>query len=300
MKQFLFYYLRSMRLYYSFVTGVTVLAGLATFPRLFEEWDWRCSAVLMIGFAAWGVNQIFSDWLDRKEDALNAPHRPMVSGKLSPRPALLMSAAWMGIFALLVCVISPKALLILLVGGVLNYGYSICKPVPVLNCVVYALAISCCYCLGAEVRSAMTVRNIFVALISVFPAHVLMCSFSYYKDKTGDRSAGIRTLQTLVPDHMTLPLHALAGTAYSFYLFRCSPVTPESVILFFTQMIVLVLLICRLSAQKYHSATCLNCELCVLWLFSVCCAVEPQLFWGAVGSFILIVLLFRWYPDEKE
>ena len=296
MKQFLYYYLRSMRLYYNFVTGATTLAGLLILPV--HGWNWQYTVTLLIGFTAWGVNQIFSDWLDRKEDAVNAPHRPMVTGKLAARPALLLSVGIMVLFAVLVFFISPRALLILLAGGLLNSGYSLAKPLPVLNCVVYGLAICCCFCLGAEVRGVAPEDHIRAALLYILPAHVLMCSFSYYKDKAGDRAAGIRTLQTLYPDGITLPLHALAGIIYTFFLLHFSGLGAS--LLFFLQIIVLTLLIFRLAAKKYHSATCLNCQLCVLWLFSFCCNTTPVITAAALGSFVLIWLLFQWYSDDKE
>ena len=72
-KEFIYYYLRSMRLYYSFVTGVSTLAGVVAAIGSGAEWNGRVVFVLATGFLAWGVNQIFSDYCDREEDSLNAP-----------------------------------------------------------------------------------------------------------------------------------------------------------------------------------------------------------------------------------
>ena len=78
MLTFAYYYLRSMRLYYGFVTGTTTLVGcLLSGHTLAESRTWL---LFTMGFFAWGFNQIFSDWYDRHEDAINAPHRPMVTG----------------------------------------------------------------------------------------------------------------------------------------------------------------------------------------------------------------------------
>ena len=82
MLKFIYNYLRSMRLYYGFVTATTVLAGLYQWHRFGSGtdsalhpagWTRRDAALLAMGFFAWGFNQIFSDWCDRKEDAINAP-----------------------------------------------------------------------------------------------------------------------------------------------------------------------------------------------------------------------------------
>lgn len=87
--RFLFYYLRSMRLYYGFVTGATVLLGLAAASVCFSKDplpDWRGMTALILGFLAWGANQIFNDWGNLAEDRINAPERPMVTGKTRRLP----------------------------------------------------------------------------------------------------------------------------------------------------------------------------------------------------------------------
>jgi hypothetical protein len=49
--------------------------------------------------------------------------------------------------------------------------------------------------------------------------------------------------------------------------------------------------------MKYHRATCLNCQLCVLLLhLHFFKASWPY----AVASLVAIQLLFLWYRDEKE
>ena len=89
MLKFVYYYLRSMRLYYGFVTGTTTLVGcLASGHPLAEG---RTRILFAMGFLAWGFNQIFSYWYDRTKDAVNTPHRPMVTGALKPAPAFAAS-----------------------------------------------------------------------------------------------------------------------------------------------------------------------------------------------------------------
>ena len=45
-KEFIYYYLRSMRLYYSFVTGVSTLAGVVAAIGSGAEWNGRVVFVL--------------------------------------------------------------------------------------------------------------------------------------------------------------------------------------------------------------------------------------------------------------
>ena len=42
-------------------------------------------------FLSWGINQIINDYLGLKEDRVNAPNRPMVTGELDPGKALVLT-----------------------------------------------------------------------------------------------------------------------------------------------------------------------------------------------------------------
>ena len=202
MLKFLYYYLRSMRLYYGFVTATTVLAGLCLAhvnhaPGELGHWTLSDALMLVFGFLAWGVNQIVSDWFDRKEDAVNAPHRPMVTGELSPRPALILSGSLMALFAVTAYLVSPVSLLILIVGGLLNVLYSLLKGVPVLNTLVYGAAIFCCTLFGLSAHCNLIENGAHWLLPALcffgLPPHILMCHNSYFKDIEGDRAAKLKT-----------------------------------------------------------------------------------------------------------
>ena len=212
MLKFIYNYLRSMRLYYGFVTATTVLVGLCLAHGTYNElklswtlndlpWTLRDAALLAMGFFAWGFNQIFSDWCDRKEDAINAPHRPMVTGALKPLPAFAVSAAGLAAIAVAGFLMSPWTLVFLALGGALNIAYSLLKRVPVLNCLVYACAISCCalFAIAGMGERCPTPGEFGFVAVWIVPVHFLMCHNSYYKDVKGDRATGVRTLQTHCP-----------------------------------------------------------------------------------------------------
>ena len=209
MLKFLYYYLRSMRLYYGFVTATTVLVGLCLVrfgTGGAGAWTVRDAALLAMGFLSWGFNQIFSDWCDRKEDAINAPHRPMVTGALKPLPAFAVSAAGLAAIAVAGYLMSPWTLAFLALGGALNIAYSLLKRVPVLNCLVYACAISCCalFAIAGMAKRCPTLDEFGFVAAWIMPVHFLMCHNSYYKDVKGDRAAGVRTLQTGRSRHLTI------------------------------------------------------------------------------------------------
>lgn len=309
MLKFLYYYLRSMRLYYGFVTATTMLAGLCLAHGTYNElklswtlddspWTLRDAGLIAMGFFAWGFNQIFSDWCDRKEDAINAPHRPMVTGALRPLPAFAVSAAGLAAIAVAGYLMAPWTLAFLALGGVLNIAYSLLKRVPVLNCLVYACAISCCalFAIAGAVGRCPNAQELEFVWIWIVPAHFLMCHNSYFKDVDGDRAAGVRTLQTICPRvalfvSVCCPcLAVLRMNFLSWFNVGC----------FFLSVVIIatVIVFQRLvSHYMFHRATCLNCQLCVLMLLLHFIAAT----WlYAIVSLVAIQLLFLWYNDEKE
>ena len=307
MLRFLYFYLRSMRLYYGFVTATTVLAGLyywhcfgfrADATRRPTGWTLRDTALLAMGFFAWGFNQIFSDWCDRKEDAINAPHRPMVTGALKPLPAFAISAAGLLAIAVAGYLMSPWTLAFLAAGGVLNIAYSILKRVPVLNCLVYACAISCCalFAIAGKGNRCPTLNEFEFVAAWIVPVHFLMCHNSYYKDVKGDRTAGVRTLQTMCPPvalALSDSMAFLVVVLSSFVAFMNACMLAFAVL----AAVLAIAFHFAVSRARFHRATCLNCQLCVLLLhFSFFKASWPY----AVVSLVAIQFLFIWYDDEKE
>ncbi len=323
MKSFLYNYVRSMRLYYGFVTGTTVLWGilLATSGRdgaLYlighgaPQSLSKRAVLLVVGFLAWGVNQIFSDYLDRKEDSVNAPHRPMVTGALAARPALLLSACLMVIFAIASAWVSIWTLPVLVCGALLNATYSWLKAVPVLNCLVYACSISCCAAYGyaGESNHLPDVFAQFAIAFYLVPIHFLMCHNSYYKDVAGDRAAGVRTLQTCAPTKVSLAVSLvlfalqLGLAVYLGMFINTYPYKIFSIGTYIVHILLLVLLCWRhvrsLLAQNYHRATCLHCELCIAMLYTTLHLFSHWMLLPEVLSLLTIEALFLWYRDEKE
>ncbi len=308
MLNFLYHYVRSMRLYYCFITGCTTLAGILTAKAPGYDWHRRDAVILVIGFAAWGVNQIFSDWCDRREDAVNAPHRPMVTGALKPFPALVLSGMLMLSFAVISCLISPWTLAVLSLGGILNLLYSALKKVPVLNTVIYGSAISLCAAYGwiGSLGGLPTGRNLYglpVLCLLVLPAHIIMCHNSYFKDVAGDTAAGIRTLAGLYP-RFSLWLSASGAAFYALFItalrLRTACAAYCGLILLYLSALILWNTL-NLAKKNYHRATCSNCQLCAAFLlvFAGRLPALPAVMLQ-VAVFLSIQLIFLWYPDEKE
>ena len=202
-------YVRSMRLYYSFVTGIAGWIGVAYYEHLASNPSLRTIEVapsgekklliLAILFLSWGVNQIINDYLGLAEDRVNAPQRPMVTGELHPEGALGVS------FALLLAAgvvtwtwLEPAALIFLLAGVSLNVLYEYAKGHGILGNAVFGLMITMAplfggYASGPTAATPLQSNRVSV-LVLVAVMNGLMTYYTYFKDYRGDLLSRKETL----------------------------------------------------------------------------------------------------------
>jgi geranylgeranylglycerol-phosphate geranylgeranyltransferase len=207
--RFIAAYVRSMRLYYSFVTGIAGWIGVAYYEYLAGNPLTRTVEVapplekkltiLAILFLSWGVNQIINDYLGRAEDRINAPQRPMVRGELNPQLALLTSGALLTVAALVTWFyLEPVAVVFLVSGVLLNLVYESAKAHGLLGNLVFGLMITMAPLYGAyasgSTGATLLQSNRISVLILVLVLNGLMTYYTYFKDYRGDLLAGKRTL----------------------------------------------------------------------------------------------------------
>lgn len=193
---FLRAYVKSMRLYYAFVTGIAGWIGVAYARFLHPDTASLPLAALTLGilFLSWGINQIVNDYLGLAEDRINAPHRPMVTGALHPRAALALSFTLLALAAVVTWWLSPWALVPLLAGIGLNVLYEYAKGVPVVGNIVFGLMIAMCTTYGFLATNNgypvewKTGRLSVLALVVLMNG--LMTYYTYFKDYAGDKAAG--------------------------------------------------------------------------------------------------------------
>ena len=208
-------YVKSMRLYYSFVTGIAGWIGVSYYQYIATTVGPRGTSgmvktierptpedqmviILVILFMAWGINQIINDFLGRKEDRINAPERPMVSGELHPGRALAVSITLLT-FSLLVTwfFLQPIAVIPLLIGVVLNILYEFAKGKGILGNILFGLMISMCGLYGFFASGPMEVyftKSRISALFFIAVMNGLMTYYTYFKDFIGDKAAGKTTI----------------------------------------------------------------------------------------------------------
>jgi geranylgeranylglycerol-phosphate geranylgeranyltransferase len=209
-------YVKSMRLYYSFITGIAGLLGLSYYQYVAHSRDTIALStlrrtvetptpplefvlILLILFLAWGINQIYNDYLGLEEDRINAPDRPMVTGELHPRIALLLSTVLMlGAAGVTWFFLERAAVIPLVAGALLNIVYEYAKGHGIWGNIVFGVMITSCAAFGfmaagPSEASLLTPSRLsmlgFVALING-----LMTFYTYFKDYEGDKASGKQTI----------------------------------------------------------------------------------------------------------
>ena len=203
LKKFFFAYIKTMRLYYAFITGIAGWLGVSFyFYLLFRDHghiadtaDYqRGTVILIMLFGSWGINQVFNDWLGLEEDRINAPNRPMVTGELNPKWALGLSCTLMGITMVISYFLNPHSLIPAILGFLLNFVYEYSKAWGLWGNVIFGVMIANCTAYGF-LASGPTPDPLFTSsrncvLFLVALMNGLMTYYTYFKDYKGDRAAG--------------------------------------------------------------------------------------------------------------
>jgi geranylgeranylglycerol-phosphate geranylgeranyltransferase len=212
---FLRAYVKSMRPYYSFITGIAGWIGVSYYQFVATSEGTRGTSglvrsievptpaekkliILVMLFLAWGVNQIINDYLGRKEDRINAPDRPMVSGEMHPIKAVMLSMLLMVVMTLVTYFyLEPVALIPLAIGAILNIVYEYAKGYGILGNIVFGVMISMCGLFGFLASGPMEVyftKSRISALVLIAILNGLMTYYTYFKDYVGDKAAGKNTI----------------------------------------------------------------------------------------------------------
>lgn len=207
MLKFIKLYVKSMRLYYSFVTGIAGWLGFAFYEHIATDFRTveimpsleKKILILSMLFLSWGINQIVNDFLGLKEDRINAPERPLVTGELHPKKALLVSASLMVlVFFVTWFYLEKIAIIPLFLGIILNIVYEYAKSHGILGNIVFGLMITMCCAYGflaaGPTQAPYFTPSRLSVIAMVWLMNGLMTFYTYFKDYKGDRRAGKKTI----------------------------------------------------------------------------------------------------------
>ncbi|MCK4824187.1 UbiA family prenyltransferase, partial [bacterium] len=213
--KFLKAYVKSMRLYYAFVTGISGWLGISYYQYIADENYYNPMSefvqtmqeptplekkviIILILFLAWGVNQIINDFLGLKEDRINAPDRPMVTGELKVRAAITLTLFLLtGTLLITWLYLEPIAIIPLLAGIGFNIVYEHAKGYGIWGNIVFGVMIAMCGlfgCWAAGPTDTYFTRSTISALMFIVVTNGLMTYYTYFKDAKGDKLAGKKTI----------------------------------------------------------------------------------------------------------
>lgn len=324
---FLVAYVKSMRLYYSFITGVAGWIGVAYYDTIAHGAPGRTTEVpaptekklviLLLLFLSWGINQIINDFLGLKEDRINAPDRPMVTGELDARRALLLSfTLLLGSVLVTWFYLEPVAIVFLLAGVVLNVVYEYAKGYGLLGNVVFGVMIAMAPLYGAyasgptESTFAQPHRLSVLALVVVLNG--LMTFYTYFKDFEGDRAAGKRTVVVKVGIRRARVWAILSAflPTLVFALLRVTgwhdtPLNPTFVILgcltVFLQVWTGVLYYLQPTGERTYKSLEVNFRACACGQATLIALFDPDLaIWLFIFSYIFVGFLFELHRNPRS
>lgn len=324
---FLTAYIRSMRLYYSFVTGIAGWLGVAYYEYLaatpalhtieVAPPPEKKLVILVLLFLSWGVNQIINDYLGLAEDRINAPQRPMVTGELPPGLALLVSGALLVATGLVTWFyLQPIAIVFLLAGVLLNVLYEYAKGHGLWGNIVFGLMIAMAplfggYACGPTAASVFQPNRLSVLLL-VAVINALMTYYTYFKDYRGDRRAGKRTLIVMAGLRLARALAVVSALVPSlvFALLRLTGMHRSPLNRTFLILGVLTVLLQLWTGALYwrnptgvktYASLKTNFRACTCGQAALVAIFSPDLaIWLFLGSYIFVGLLFDLHGNPKQ
>ena len=196
-KAVIFAYVKSMRPYLFFLSGMAGWLGVL-FSGATSSVG-RTTVVLSVVFIGWGVNQVINDLLGLKEDKINAPHRPLITGELPIKQAVIFSIFFFVLGGLITFLLNPKALVLFILVFVLNIVYEYSKGVPILGNVIFGVLLAPCVYYGAMCVNNKGLEILFDGRLTFIAIAVVLINstvafFTYFKDFAGDKTAGKKTI----------------------------------------------------------------------------------------------------------
>lgn len=191
-------YIKSMRPYTFFVTGIAGILGILLVDE--ARLTWSKIVVLLLLFTSYGINQVINDLLGAKEDKHNAPSRPLVSGELSKRAAVLTTLFLFLIGAVATYFLNPCALVVYFLAYLMNIIYEYLKGVPFVGNLWFGFMIGLAPLYGLlaltslTTYSALSYPNLMFFVILVVASSSSLCYYTYFKDYEGDKKVGKNTL----------------------------------------------------------------------------------------------------------
>jgi geranylgeranylglycerol-phosphate geranylgeranyltransferase len=189
----LFAHLETMRPYTLFWCGLVSLAGAVV---SFQAWPVEAPLVFAIPILGWIAGLYLADYSDRNLDRHQKPHRPIPSGRIAAREALIVGAVFAIAGLLLTFFLNPVNIVLTFVAAGLVYVYARwTKPLGLLGNLTRGLLTLTTFLFGvAAVRPLSSLTPGLGVLGLIFFLHDTNSNIiGAMRDVAGDQAAGCQT-----------------------------------------------------------------------------------------------------------
>jgi geranylgeranylglycerol-phosphate geranylgeranyltransferase len=220
----------ALRPHFFALSGIAALAGAAGMDATAPS-PWRLAVAAAICGLGWGVGQLLNDLLDYESDAINAPDRPVVAGRLPVGPVLALAVLLGLSLALATLVLQPRAWILVVASAILLVVYNAAKRWPLLGNLAHGALVSVAAAIGAaavlDADAAFDSASVLRALSAQWRTQVMTAAIgvwylqsNYEKDRPGDRAAGYTTLATLLSVRTSATLRSVGAVAIAASAYR--------------------------------------------------------------------------------
>ncbi len=307
---FLRAYLTTMRPYLLFVSGITVIAGLATGDAA----PGIVAITAAAGFLSYGFGQALTDCFQTDTDALSSPYRPLVRGIVTTRQVAAVSLAGLTAVGVAFAIANPHNLWLAAVGALGLATYTPFKrrwaTGPFYNAWIVALL---CY-IGISAaaggsRLPSLDRIDILLLAAAFFGYANFVLAGYFKDISADRATGYNTFPVRfgwTAGAIGSDIFAVLSLVAVGTLLLDTPGTSSAAVAFFyvpacITSITAQLRLHRLRDERQaHRSISLVVHSYILQLSAAAAALQPEWLWPLVMYFLLYLAVLSRRPMKAQ
>lgn len=151
------------------------------------------SYAIITGFVVSGAGVVLNDYYDYKIDKINAPHRPLPSGRMSKKTALIYSGILFAIGIVFAALINIYCILLVLLNTFLEFSYAKkLKQIAVIGNITDSWFVASTFIFGALIT--LDLRIVWILSLLAFLSNMGREITKCIEDIKGDKKFGLKTL----------------------------------------------------------------------------------------------------------
>ncbi len=173
---------------------------IASGQPLLDRLPFALAGIALAGPLVCGTSQVVNDWFDRDVDAINEPQRPIPSGRVPVRDALIFAIGWTCLSLVVAIALGTWVTIAAIIGLALAWAYSAPPFRLKQNGWWGNAAVGLCYeglpwftAAAVMTASLPSTHTLLLALLYSIGAHGIM-TLNDFKAIEGDRQMGVRSL----------------------------------------------------------------------------------------------------------